>query len=107
MEQTQFIIIGVADGGDAVAVGQTAAVEFAVEAEALGGMGDLHRTGDAAVLVAADADEVGAAVDDEVDVLFEAEDVLCLQERRLEQLAEFFVGEDRDAAVLVGVSSQK
>ena len=103
MEQAQFIVIGVADGGDAVAVRQAAAVELAVEAKALGGVGDLHRAGDAAVLKRANADKVGATMSDEVHVLFETKDMLGLQKRRLEQLAELLVGKNRDAAILIGI----
>ena len=32
VEQAEFVVVGVADGGNAVAVGQAAAVEFDVEA---------------------------------------------------------------------------
>ena len=87
MEQAQFVVVGIADGGNAVAVSQAAAVELAVETKALGRVGDLHRARDAAVLKRADADEIRAAVGDEIHVLFETKDVLGLQKRRLEQLA--------------------
>ena len=84
-------------------MGQTAAVELHVQPEPLGGVGHLHGPGDAAVLVRAGAHEVGAAVDDEVDVLLQAEDVLGLQQRSLEQLAQLAVGEDRHPAILIRI----
>ena len=65
MEQAQFVVVGVADGSNAVAVRQAAAVELAVETKALGRVSDLHRARDATVLKRADADKVRAAVSDE------------------------------------------
>src|SRR5205807_2315383 len=45
VDQAQLVEVGVPDGGHDVPVDRAGAVEFQVEAEALGGVGDLHRAG--------------------------------------------------------------
>lgn len=66
-------------------------------------MRDLQRSGDAAVVLGVGAHEVGAAADDEVDVLLQPAHVLGLQQRRPDQLPQPLVPEDRDPGVLVRV----
>ena len=94
----QLVVVGVPNGGHALALGGAGAVEFDVEAETLGGVGELHGCGDAHVLHIA-SDEVGRAVDHEVDAGLEAADVLGEEQRGDEQLAELAVGELRYASV--------
>ena len=81
-------------------MGGAGSVDFDIEAQAFGGVGDLHGPGEPAVQVGIDADEVGGLGEDEIDVLLEAADVLALQQRRADQFTQFAVGVGRDAAVL-------
>ena len=86
-----------------MAVGESAAVEFHVQPEPLGRMGDLHHAGDAAVLVDPGPHEVRSPVDDEIDMLLQAEDMLGLQDRRGDMFPQFLVAEYGHAAVLVRI----
>ena len=103
MYEPQFVVVAVPDGRHDVAVGEAAAVEFHVQPESLGRVGDLHHAGDAAVLVDTGADEIRSPVDDEIDVLLEAEDMLGLEDRRGDVLPQLLVAEYGHAAVLVGI----
>ena len=86
-----------------MAVGESAAVEFHVQPEPLGRMGDLHHAGDAAVLVDPGPHEVRSTVHDEIDVLLQAEDMLGLQDRRGDVFPQLLVAEYGHAAVLVRI----
>ena len=74
-------------------------MQFDVEAEPFGGVGNLHDPGDAAVVVGIDAHEVGSVGHDEIHVRLQPPQVFQLQERRLDELAQFPVGESRDPTV--------
>ena len=74
------------------------AVHLDIQAEALGGVGELHRCGDAHVLHVA-AHEVGRAVDHEVDASLQSANVLGEEHRGDEQFPELAVRELRYASV--------
>ena len=84
-------------------VGRAGAVDLAVESESLGGVRDLKRAGQPAVDIRVDADEIGTAVDDEVDVLLQSTDMLGHEQGRLESLPQLSMRESRYSAVFEGV----
>jgi len=86
-----------------VAVRRAAGVELDVYAEGLGEVGDLHGAGDAQVVLRVGAEHVGAANDQEVSLGLEAAQVLGLQDRRPQPLAQPPVRLGRDPGVAVGI----
>ena len=64
--QGELVVIDIADGSDTVPVGHALTVELNVQAEALGSMGHIHSTGDAAVLIYPRSYEIRSPVDDEI-----------------------------------------
>src|SRR5205807_6226063 len=67
VDQAEFVIIGVTDGGHTVAVGRSGRMNLHVQSEALRRMGDLHQASDPAVVVRVGANEIGPVSDDVVD----------------------------------------
>jgi len=80
VDQREFVVVRVARRGEAVALGRPGRVELDVEAEPFGHTDDLHRAGDARVVLGVGADEVRRAVGDEVRVRFQAADVFGLED---------------------------
>tara|TARA_B100000700_G_scaffold188603_1_gene207841 strand:+ start:1712 stop:1918 length:207 start_codon:yes stop_codon:yes gene_type:complete len=68
-----------------VPVRQPTAVELDVETKPLCRVGHLHRARDPGVLIHPGANEISSTVHNEIDVLLKPEDMLRLQQRRLEQ----------------------
>jgi len=66
-------------------------------------VGDLHRAGDAAVVLGVGTEEVGRLPGGEVGFAFQPLDVFGPEDRRIELLPEGAVGAPRDAAVAEGV----
>ena len=69
-----------------------------VEPERLGECGDLHRAGDAHVVLGIGMDDVAAAGQDERRLGFDAAYMLADEQRRLQPLAQALVAFDRAAA---------
>ena len=65
-DQRHLVVVAVAHGGHAMAMRGTAGVDLDVDAKGLGEVRDLHRTGDAHVVLRIRAQKVGAALNQEV-----------------------------------------
>ena len=70
MEETHFIVVGIADGGHTLALGWAGAVEFNVDAQRFTSIGQLDHAGDAIIAHIA-AYIVGGVGNGKVDVRFQ------------------------------------
>ena len=68
VDQTQLVIVGVANRGHAMTVGWPGRMDLHVQSEALSRVRDLHQPGDAAVVIRIRAHEIGAIGNDVVHV---------------------------------------
>ena len=80
VQQAHLVVVCIADGGHALALGRTGAVEFEIDAKRFAGMGQLGYAGDAVVADIA-AHVVGGVGEGEVDVRLQRTDMLGLQDR--------------------------
>src|SRR5215208_5349916 len=98
-DERDLVVVRVAGRGHAVPVGRAAGMDLDIDAEGLGEVCDFHGTGDAEVVFGIGAEHVGAAGDQEIGLDLEAAQILGLQDRGLQHLAQLLVGEGRDAAI--------
>src|SRR5258705_4937387 len=87
-DERQFVEVGVATGGDAVAMSRPWSMNFDIQAEGLGEVGYLHRAGNAEIVFGIGANEIGRLVDDEIRLRLHTAHVLGLQQRRLDELSQ-------------------
>lgn len=101
--ECHFVEVCIADGRHHVSLGGTGRMDFNIESESLGGVGDFHCSREAGIVVGVDTYDVGGSAGDEVDVLFDAPDVFGLEQWSLDDFPKLFVAVHRDSCVFIGV----